>query len=222
MHPLLPLLSSAARRIAWTIFGASLATSFFALRATHAAPREASFGGAPPPEVHVHVASPPLPAPPAPSPPSPPAPTYAALPPLATPAPFVAPPRALSGTDAQACSRAWADGGVYQASYGLTYVTREYIDRTLENQAELMRSARIVPEAENGHTIGVKLFGVRPGTLLGQLGFQNGDSLRTVEGYPVSNPEKALEVYARLRNARDYHVEVVRYGRRVALLFRVC
>ncbi len=214
MNPLFNLVSGGLRRVAWSVFGASLATTIFTIRSSNALPRNACSNAAPPPEVHVHMAAPTAPSP-APA---------ATFPPLAPAAPmaFTATPRALTQTDAYACSRAWAEGGVYRASYGITYVTREYIDQTLENQADLMRSARIVPENENGQTVGIRLFGVRPGTMLFQLGFQNGDSLRAVDGYSVAIPEKALEAYARLRNAQDYHVEIVRLGRRVALLYRVC
>ena len=49
------------------------------------------------------------------------------------------------------------------------------VDKILENQAELMRQARIVPEQENGKVTGIRLFGVRADTLLGTLGMENGD-----------------------------------------------
>ena len=42
-------------------------------------------------------------------------------------------------------------------------VDRGVVDKILENQAELMRQARIVPEQENGKVVGIRLFGVRPG-----------------------------------------------------------
>jgi general secretion pathway protein C len=46
-------------------------------------------------------------------------------------------------------------------------VDRGVVDKILENQAELMRQARIVPEQENGKVVGIRLFGVKPDTLLG-------------------------------------------------------
>ncbi|MFO0661044.1 MAG: type II secretion system protein GspC [Polyangiaceae bacterium] len=71
-------------------------------------------------------------------------------------------------------------------------VDRSAIDKILENQNELIRSARVVPEQENGKTVGVRLFGVRPDSLLGSLGLENGDRLQTINGFDLSNPEKAL------------------------------
>ena len=80
-------------------------------------------------------------------------------------------------------------------------VDRSVVDRILENQAELMRQARIIPVQENGRVVGVRMVGVRPDSLLGVLGMQNKDRLQTINGFDVANPEKALEAYARLRTA---------------------
>jgi hypothetical protein len=39
------------------------------------------------------------------------------------------------------------------------------------------------------------LFGIRPDTLLGTLGLENGDRLQTINGFDMASPEKALEAY---------------------------
>src|SRR5262249_28253267 len=56
-------------------------------------------------------------------------------------------------------------------------VERSVVDTILENQAELMRSARIVPEKEGDKIAGIRLFGIRSDSLLGTLGLENGDRL---------------------------------------------
>ena len=75
-------------------------------------------------------------------------------------------------------------------------IDRGVVDKILENQAELMRQARIVPEQENGKVVGIRLFGVRNDTLLGALGMENGDLLEKINGFDMTSPEKALEAYA--------------------------
>ena len=40
-----------------------------------------------------------------------------------------------------------------------------------------MKSARIVPEKEGDKVVGIRLFGIRPDSLLGTLGIENGDRL---------------------------------------------
>jgi len=100
-------------------------------------------------------------------------------------------------------------------------VERSVVDTILENQAELMRSARIVPEKEGDKVVGIRLFGVRSDSLLGTLGLENGDRLQTINGFDMSSPEKALEAYARLRTADHLTVTVNRRGKNMNIDFNI-
>jgi general secretion pathway protein C len=100
-------------------------------------------------------------------------------------------------------------------------VDRGVVDKILENQAELMRQARIVPEQENGKVVGIRLFGVRPDTLLGTLGMENGDRLEKINGFDMTSPEKALEAYARLRTSDHLTVSVNRRGQAMNLDYNI-
>ena len=100
-------------------------------------------------------------------------------------------------------------------------VDRSAVDKILDNQADLMRSARIVPETKDGQTIGVRLFGIRPDTLLGQLGLVNGDRLETINDFNMASPEKALEAYARLRTANSLKVQVNRRGKPTTIELKI-
>jgi general secretion pathway protein C len=100
-------------------------------------------------------------------------------------------------------------------------IDRGVVDKILENQAELMRQARIVPEQENGKVVGIRLFGVRPDTLLGTLGMENGDRLEKINGFDMASPEKALEAYARLRTADNLTVSINRRGQEMNLDYNI-
>jgi general secretion pathway protein C len=100
-------------------------------------------------------------------------------------------------------------------------VERAVVDNILENQAELMRSARIVPEKEGDKIVGIRLFGIRPDSLLGTLGLENGDRLQAINGFEMSDPQKALEAYARLRSAERLTVSVNRRGKPVNIDFNI-
>jgi general secretion pathway protein C len=100
-------------------------------------------------------------------------------------------------------------------------VDRGVVDKILENQAELMKSARIVPEQKDGQVVGIRLFGVRPDTLLGTLGLQNGDRLESINGFDMGSPEKALEAYARLRTASNMSVKVNRRGQPMTIEYKI-
>jgi general secretion pathway protein C len=84
-----------------------------------------------------------------------------------------------------------------------------------------MRSARIVPEQKDGKTVGIRLFGIRPDTLLGSLGLQNGDRLEQINGYDIANPEKALEAFAHLRTASELTVGLERRGKPASLAIHI-
>jgi len=100
-------------------------------------------------------------------------------------------------------------------------IDRSVVDKILENQAELMKSARIVPETKDGKVLGIRLFGIRPDTLLGTLGLQNGDRLESINGFNMGSPEKALEAYARLRTASQLDVTVNRRGAPVSIVHHI-
>ncbi|MGA3122358.1 MAG: type II secretion system protein GspC [Polyangiaceae bacterium] len=111
--------------------------------------------------------------------------------------------------------------GIQKVSATEFNIDRSVVDKILENQAELMRQARIVPEQENGKVVGIRLFGVKPDSLLGTLGMNNGDRLEKINGFDMTSPEKALEAYARLRTADHLTVSVNRQGQDTNLDYNI-
>ena len=85
------------------------------------------------------------------------------------------------------------------------------------HQASIISQVRVVPEQRDGKVIGLRLFGIRPGSVLGTLGLRNGDRLETINGFEVASPEKALQAYAQLRNASHLHVQLHRVGKPLEL-----
>ncbi|APS00016.1 type II secretion system protein GspC [Pajaroellobacter abortibovis] len=100
-------------------------------------------------------------------------------------------------------------------------IDRSVIDKILENQAEFMKQARIMPEQEDGKTVGIRLLGIKPDTLLGILGMQNGDRLEAINGLDIASPEKALEAYARLRTADHLTIQMNRRGQPVTIDYNI-
>jgi general secretion pathway protein C len=134
------------------------------------------------------------------------------------PAPAAAPPPPAGGPGGVDPS---ISKGIQKISANEFNIDRTVVDKILENQAELMRQARIVPEQENGKMVGIRLFGVRPDTLLGVLGMSNGDRLQTINGFDMTSPEKALEAYARLRTSDHLTVQVNRGGQNMNLDYNI-
>ena len=91
-------------------------------------------------------------------------------------------------------------------------VPRSEIEKSLSNLNELAMQARIVPAFKDGQAQGFKLFSIRPDSLYTKIGIQNGDVIRRINGNDINSPEKALEIYSKLRDANRIDIEIERNG----------
>ncbi len=88
-------------------------------------------------------------------------------------------------------------------------------------QTAWLSHVRVVPERKDGNIIGVRLFGVRPNSLLQLIGLQNGDRLDAINGFALGTPAQALSAYAQLRAARRVALDIERRGQPVTLAYRI-
>jgi hypothetical protein len=96
---------------------------------------------------------------------------------------------------------------------------RELLDAMLADSTGLAASARIVPNFRDGKAVGFKLYGIRPSSYFQRLGFENGDTLLTINGADIASPDKALEAYVKIRNAAAVTVGIERRGKPFTLAF---
>jgi len=141
----------------------------------------------------------------------------AAMPPAAPPAGAPVPPAVPEPwmTDAE------LDAGIQPLGGDKVAVKREVLDRILANPMAIAKGARVIPAMKNGVAVGFKLYAIRPRTVWARLGFANGDTVTRVNGMDVSSPDKALEVYSKLRDAKVVTVDVERRGKPVVLEIRL-
>lgn len=143
-----------------------------------------------------------------------------------SPPPPASPPTPKRARPARAAANGKISGEEYDQNISKTSdtaytVNRSLLNKVLSDRSELMRSARIIPHEENGRVVGVKLYGIRRNSLLGKIGLQNGDMLRTINGYDMASPDSALEAYARLRSADRLSVSIVRRGKAMTMNYTV-
>ncbi len=100
-------------------------------------------------------------------------------------------------------------------------VPRGEIDRTLANLNEVAMQARIVPAFKDGQAQGFKLFSIRPDSIYSKIGVQNGDVIRRINGFDLNSPEKALEVYSKLKEASRIEIEIERNGAPIRKTYNV-
>lgn len=100
-------------------------------------------------------------------------------------------------------------------------IARSDVDSALGDFAALSTQARFAPAFEGGKTTGFKIFGIRPNSLFQKLGMQNGDVIESINGYELSSPDKALELYQKLKDAGNVTIDVKRRGKKTTIDYAV-
>jgi general secretion pathway protein C len=101
-------------------------------------------------------------------------------------------------------------------------IERNAIDRIMADYAALIRGSRMRPVKNNdGSVSGFGLARIGQQTLLGQLGFLDGDVIQSINGFPLTAPDKALRAYASLRTASELRIQLLRGGRAATIDYRI-
>ncbi len=87
--------------------------------------------------------------------------------------------------------------------------------------ATMAQDVRIVPYFEGGQSKGFKLYSIKPGSLLSKIGLSNGDVIQKVNGYDISSPEKALQVYGLLKSEKNVQVDLTRNGQNKSISYTI-
>jgi general secretion pathway protein C len=107
--------------------------------------------------------------------------------------------------------------GIEQTGDGSFAVDRAVRDALVSGGPDLMRSVNVVPEKKGDDVIGMRIAALKPGTPLDALGLRAGDVLQTMNGIPLTTPDRLLEAYARVQAAPELRLEVMRNGRQFQL-----
>jgi general secretion pathway protein C len=86
-------------------------------------------------------------------------------------------------------------------------IQRGALNAIIGRQAELFGRTRIAPDKE-----GLRVAGIRPDSLLGSLGIQNGDHLQRINGFDMADTQSALEAYSKLMSATNLTITASRGG----------
>ncbi len=105
------------------------------------------------------------------------------------------------------------DAGIKTLGPNRRSITRALVDQVLANPMAVAKGARVVPSVKDGKPNGFKLYAIRPGGLFARLGFVNGDLLMRINGLEITDADKALEVYTKLRDAKQVVVSIMRQGK---------
>lgn len=94
---------------------------------------------------------------------------------------------------------------------------RSLRDEIFANPSSLATAVRVVPSMRDGRANGFKLYAIRPSSVVGAIGFQNGDTLQAVNGELIDTPDLALAVWSRLHKAKRVTIDGERRGKRFSI-----
>ncbi len=108
-----------------------------------------------------------------------------------------------------------------QASQNRVVVKRESLEKQLDNPEQIAREARFISNFQDGDRQGVKMVGVVPSGLFGDLGFETGDVLRSVDGQKLTSKRQARTLIEKLEQKDKVGVVVEQDGSKVNRQFVV-
>jgi general secretion pathway protein C len=94
-------------------------------------------------------------------------------------------------------------------------VQRRTIESVLANMGPLSRSARPVPEMRDGKMAGFRLFAVHSDGPVAMIGLMHGDVISAINGLEITNPDKVIEAFGKLRSASHLSLQLERRGQRI-------
>jgi general secretion pathway protein C len=105
------------------------------------------------------------------------------------------------------------DAGIKQLSEGRYTIQRGLLDKLLADTNVLAKAARVVPATIDGKPSGFKLYAIRPKSVYAKIGLQNGDTIRAINGNEMTSPDRALEIYTKLKSASHLSLSILRRGK---------
>lgn len=100
-------------------------------------------------------------------------------------------------------------------------IPRSEAEKARSNIGDLLKQARVEPYVENGKTEGFVVKMIQPGSLFNQIGLRVGDVLREINGVSLESPEKALQVFQQLRQAKQINVALERRGTAMTFSYEI-
>jgi general secretion pathway protein C len=82
-----------------------------------------------------------------------------------------------------------------------------------------MTQLRAVPEVEDGHAAGFRLFQIKDDSVFRRLGLENGDVVQRVNGQAVADPATLLAFLQRLQTEPRVALQIRRGSERRTLVY---
>lgn len=100
-------------------------------------------------------------------------------------------------------------------------LSREEARHFLEDPNQLLQTALFEPYTQEGEMLGFRIDNISDGTILQELGLQDGDILTRIDGQSISGPQEFMQAYSSLGQSSLVSMDVKREGENVNFLLEI-
>jgi general secretion pathway protein C len=87
-------------------------------------------------------------------------------------------------------------------------ISREAIQKAMRDPSELLSQARVTPKYESGQMVGLQVNAIKPGTLLQEIGLQEGDLIKQFNGITINSPDQSAQIFQEFASASEFNAVV--------------
>jgi general secretion pathway protein C len=112
--------------------------------------------------------------------------------------------------------------GVREVAPNSYLVDRDTVSDSLSNLSTMMKDIRVIPSFDAAkEPNGYRVASIRFGSLLDKLGVKRGDVIQTINGLPISDPDRAYQAYQQFKEETSIQIEVLRGGQPITLTYEI-
>ncbi|WP_020675251.1 type II secretion system protein GspC [Geopsychrobacter electrodiphilus] len=117
--------------------------------------------------------------------------------------------------------RSGTDLGIESIGENNWIIPAQVAEDSRSNIGELLKQAQAIPYLEGGKTTGFQMNMIQRGSFIEQLGLKKGDILREINGVELDSPEKALQIFGQLRQAKQISIGLERGGKAMTFAYEI-
>lgn len=121
-------------------------------------------------------------------------------------------PPASSPTTQATAGAAHPITAVASTGAGSYVIDQRALNAALDNPAQAMSDARLLPSQKDGKVEGFRASEVKPNGVFSMIGIKNGDVLLRLNDFPMDSPDKALQSFIALKGQSRLKLDIIRDG----------
>jgi general secretion pathway protein C len=114
-----------------------------------------------------------------------------------------------------------SQGTIREVGENRWVVSSSMVESVRDNFATQMRLAEMQPRLVNGKTDGFLVRRIYPRSILAKMGLQRNDVVLDVNNIKLDSPEKAMQVFQQLREARQISIAVERNSQPMSFVYEI-